>query len=67
MGVGVNSPSTKRSAPTVRFTRFSRVVRRLTVQLDLAEIKEHLGIPPRDATTADELRDLETVKSGARD
>jgi hypothetical protein len=35
------------------------------VQLDLTEIKEHLGIPPRDATTASELQDLERVKSGA--
>ncbi|HEV3474292.1 MAG TPA: DUF6766 family protein [Actinomycetota bacterium] len=33
------------------------------VQLDLAEIKQHLGIPPRDAITAEELRDLERVKS----
>jgi len=32
------------------------------VQLDLTEIKEHLGIPPRDSTTASELEDLKTVK-----
>jgi hypothetical protein len=25
------------------------------VQMDLAEIKEHLGIPPRDQATHDEL------------
>ena len=37
------------------------------VQLDLTEIKAHLGIPPRDSTTANELHDLETVKSGAND
>jgi hypothetical protein len=34
------------------------------VQLDLAEIKEHLGIPPRDSITQQELEDLKTVKSG---
>jgi len=34
------------------------------VQLDLAEIKEHLGIPPRDEQTADELADLHAVKAG---
>jgi hypothetical protein len=32
------------------------------VQLDLAEIKEHLGIPPRDNTTADDLRDARAVR-----
>ena len=32
------------------------------VQLDLTEIKQHLGIPPRDSTTADELHDLQTLK-----
>jgi len=37
------------------------------VQLDLTEIKQHLGIPPRDGTTANELHDLEEVKSGATD
>ena len=34
------------------------------VQLDLAEIKEHLGIPPRDPATASELQDLRDVRSG---
>ena len=34
------------------------------VQLDLTEIKEHLGIPPRDGTTASELQDLRDVRSG---
>jgi hypothetical protein len=34
------------------------------MQLDLAEIKEHLGIPPRDSITAQELEDLKTVKQG---
>jgi hypothetical protein len=33
------------------------------VQLDLAEIKEHLGIPPRDELTRQELDDLHTLKS----
>jgi hypothetical protein len=33
------------------------------VQLDLAEIKQHLGIPPRDTVTAKELRDLEDIKT----
>lgn len=37
------------------------------LQLDLTEIKEHLGVPPRDELTASELRDLERVKSGARE
>jgi hypothetical protein len=35
------------------------------VQLDLAEIKEHLGIPPRDDITAQELEDLKQVKAGS--
>lgn len=34
------------------------------MQLDLAEIKEHLGIPPRDSITASELEDLQAIKSG---
>jgi hypothetical protein len=33
------------------------------IQLDLTEIKEKLGIPPRDELTAQELRDLEWVRS----
>ena len=33
------------------------------IQLDLAEIKQHLGIPPRDSITAEELHDLEELKS----
>jgi hypothetical protein len=32
------------------------------VQLDLAEIKEHLGIPPRDSMTQSTADDLEAVK-----
>jgi hypothetical protein len=32
------------------------------VQLDLAEIKEHLGIPPRDELTNDALVDLHELK-----
>ena len=32
------------------------------VQLDLTEIKEHLGIPPRDSLTAKELEDLKALK-----
>ena len=35
------------------------------VQLDLAEIKEHLGIPPRDDITQQELDDLKSIKSGS--
>ena len=35
------------------------------VQLDLAEIKEHLGIPPRDDITEQELEDLKRVKAGS--
>jgi hypothetical protein len=34
------------------------------VQMDLAEIKDHLGIPPRDADTAQELRDARAVREG---
>jgi hypothetical protein len=34
------------------------------VQLDLAEIKEHLGIPPRDEVTRQELDDLHRVQAG---
>src|ERR671912_762211 len=33
------------------------------VQLDLAEIKEHLGIPPRDRPTRQELEDLHRLKA----
>ena len=33
------------------------------MQLDLTEIKEHLGIPPRDSVTAQELEDLKKVKA----
>jgi hypothetical protein len=35
------------------------------VQLDLTEIKEHLGIRPRDTVTAQELQDLKEVKADA--
>src|SRR5215207_3337577 len=35
------------------------------MQLDLAEIKQHLGIPPRDSVTAQELADLKRLKSGS--
>ena len=35
------------------------------VQLDLAEIKQRLGIPPRDALTASTAEDLEAVQSGS--
>ena len=35
------------------------------VQLDLTEIKQHLGIPPRDALTASTAEDLEAVQSGS--
>jgi len=34
------------------------------VQLDLTEIKQHLGIPPRDGLTASTAEDLRAVKSG---
>ena len=33
------------------------------MQLDLTEIKEHLGIPPRDSVTRQELEDLKKVKA----
>ena len=33
------------------------------VQLDLTEIKEHLGIPPRDELSQSELDDLRSIKS----
>jgi hypothetical protein len=33
------------------------------MQLDLTEIKEHLGIPPRDSVTRQELEDLKRVKA----
>jgi hypothetical protein len=33
------------------------------VQLDLTEIKEHLGIPPRDEVTRQELEDLQALKA----
>ena len=35
------------------------------VQLDLAEIKEHLGIPPRDEITRKELEDLKKDRADA--
>jgi hypothetical protein len=35
------------------------------MQLDLAEIKEHLGIPPRDSVTRQEVQDLERVKASS--
>jgi uncharacterized protein DUF6766 len=34
------------------------------VQMDLAEIKEHLGIPPRDQQSADELEDAQDIREG---
>jgi hypothetical protein len=34
------------------------------VQLDLTEIKEHLGIPPRDEPTKSEQLDLREIKAG---
>lgn len=37
------------------------------VQLDLTEIKEHLGIPPRDSQTRSELEDLQRIRSSAKD
>jgi hypothetical protein len=37
------------------------------VQLDLAEIKQHLGIPPRDDVTAETLADLRELTSPADD
>lgn len=37
------------------------------VQLDLTEIKEHLGIPPRDSITAQEVEDVNAVRSGERE
>ena len=33
------------------------------VQLDLAEIKEHLGIPPRDEATKSELDDAREIRA----
>jgi hypothetical protein len=33
------------------------------MQLDLTEIKEHLGIPPRDSLTRQELEDLRQLKT----
>ena len=33
------------------------------VQMDLAEIKEHLGIPPRDEATRSDLRTAHDVRS----
>ena len=33
------------------------------VQLDLAEIKDHLGIPPRDSLTASTKHDLDSITS----
>ena len=35
------------------------------MQLDLTEIKQHLGIRPRDRATASELQDLERIRSGS--
>jgi hypothetical protein len=35
------------------------------VQLDLTEIKDHLGIPPRDSITESTKRDLDTLTSHA--
>jgi hypothetical protein len=35
------------------------------VQLDLAEIKDHLGIPPRDSLTESTKRDLDSITSTA--
>ena len=37
------------------------------VQLDLTEIKEHLGIPPRDDVTRQELADLNKVRANLTD
>ncbi len=37
------------------------------VQLDLAEIKEHLGIPPRDDATKSELEDAREVRASSRE
>jgi len=36
------------------------------VQHDLTEIKQHLGIPPRDEATAAELQEVEQIRSTAR-
>ena len=36
------------------------------VQQDLAEIKQHLGIPPRDEATAVELQEVEGIRSSLR-
>ena len=33
------------------------------IQLDLTEIKDHLGIPPRDERTRDELEQLRRVRA----
>src|SRR5215203_3369976 len=35
------------------------------VQMDLTEIKEHLGIAPRDGATRNELRDAHTVRASS--
>jgi hypothetical protein len=35
------------------------------MQLDLAEIKEHLGIPPRDDATRREAEDARRIREGA--
>jgi hypothetical protein len=35
------------------------------MQLDLTEIKEHLGIAPRDEATRSELEDLRRLKADA--
>jgi hypothetical protein len=35
------------------------------VQMDLAEIKEHLGIPPRDEASLNELRSAQEIRSTA--
>ena len=36
------------------------------VQMDLAEIKEHLGIPPRDRTTQRELSDARKLRTSSQ-
>lgn len=37
------------------------------VQLDLAEIKEHLGIPPRDEATKSELDESRDIRASSRE
>jgi hypothetical protein len=36
------------------------------VQMDLAEIKQHLGIPPRDDATREDLQQVQAIQSTAR-